>query len=116
MKNDQNSLETDLQFIIESIDVIFDYLSGITQEDFRVNQQLRDACLMRLIVIGEYTARIPKEFQDSHPEIEWKDVKAARNFYVHAYIQVNWKRTWETIHNYLPSLRNNLEQMIKTLE
>jgi uncharacterized protein with HEPN domain len=30
--------------------------------------------------MGEYAAKIPEEVQQGHAEIEWKEIKAARNF------------------------------------
>jgi uncharacterized protein with HEPN domain len=59
---------------------------------------------MRLIVIGEYAAKIPEKVQQSNAGIEWKEIKAARNFYVHVYLPVGWKKIWETIHLKLPQL------------
>lgn len=112
---EQDNLVAHLQLIVDSINAIVDYLKGIDEEEFFKNAQLQDACLMRLIVIGEYSAKIPQSLQEKHPEIEWKDMKAARNFYVHSYIQIDARRIWATIQNSLLPLKNKLEQIIQNL-
>ena len=47
-----------LMLIRDSIDQIFRYLGGTERESFLNNELLRDACLTRLIVIGEYSSKI----------------------------------------------------------
>jgi uncharacterized protein with HEPN domain len=66
---------------------------------------------MRLVVIGECAAKIPEDMQHRYPEIEWKEIKAARNFYVHVYLFVGWEKIWETIHSKLPLLRKKLSEI-----
>lgn len=48
-----------------------------------------DACLMRLIVIGENVSRISDDFKKSHDEIEWREIKDLRNLIAHNYDAVN---------------------------
>ena len=66
---------------------------------------------MRLIVIGEYAAKIPEDVQRQNLEIEWNTIKAARNFYVHVYLSVGWEKVWDTIHSNLLPLREKLVEM-----
>ena len=61
--------------------------------------------------MGEYAAKIPEEVQQEHAEIEWKEIKAARNFYVHVYLSVDWEKIWETIYEKLPQLKRKLAEM-----
>ena len=51
-------------------------------------------CFKKLIVIGEAAARLPKEFIERHPEIEWADIVGFRNIAVHEYFAVNWSIVW----------------------
>lgn len=43
-------------------------------------------------------------------------MKAARNYYAHAYRKVDWIRVWEVVANELPSLKKNLINIIELLE
>lgn len=105
-----------LILIKDSIDQIFEYLGESDKESFLSNDLLRDACLTRLIVIGEYSVKIGESLKQRFPEIEWQQMKVARNFYVHTYGQINWELIWETIHNYLPELKEKIGNIISVLE
>lgn len=113
MKEDADNSILYVQIIIESIDAIFRYLYGRTKEEFSSDAQLQDACLMRLVVIGEYAAKIPVTVQKNYPEIEWRSMKGARNFYVHGYAEVDKEKIWDTIHIHLLPLKEKLMQLIK---
>ena len=43
-----------LELMAESIDTIFNYIGNKNEDEFYRDATLKDACLMRLIVIGEY--------------------------------------------------------------
>lgn len=105
-----------LVLIKDSIDQIFSYLKNVDEDSFLSDAILKDACLTRLIVIGEYSVKISESTREKFPEVEWQQMKVARNFYVHSYGQINWKLIWETIHDYLPTLRTKIENIISFLE
>ena len=111
MQPDKETIEAYVRIIIDSIEAIFTYLKGRTKEEFIADEPLHDACLMRLIVIGEYAAKMPEKVQQQNPEVEWKEIKAARNFYVHVYLAVGWDKIWETIQQRLPRLREKMAKL-----
>ncbi|MBI3883087.1 MAG: DUF86 domain-containing protein [Sphingobacteriales bacterium] len=41
-----------------------------------------------------------------------KQIKAARNFYVHQYGNIDWTSVWEVKYRYLPILKNHLNKII----
>ncbi|PQJ10436.1 hypothetical protein CJD36_010695 [Flavipsychrobacter stenotrophus] len=43
-------------------------------------------------------------------------MKAARNFFAHAYDYTDWTRVWETIETVLPILKPKIEHIIEVLE
>ncbi len=47
-----------LEVILKAMNAIEAYVQGVGDDQFLRNEQLRDACLMRLIVIGEYGGKI----------------------------------------------------------
>lgn len=104
-----------LNLLIESIDKIFDYLKGCTEHEFYNDDQKKDACLTRLIVIGEYGSKISEALRKNFSEVEWQQIKAARNFYVHLYNHIDWTKVWDTIHLDLPGLKIKLEKIINEI-
>jgi len=61
------------------------FCNGLTKEDFAKDELRQSAVLQKLIVIGEAVAQLPNNFTANYPDIEWRDIKAFRNFAVHAY-------------------------------
>ena len=102
-----------LEVILASINAVEDYVRDVDDDEFLRNEQLRDACLMRLTVIGEYG---DKNVKSRFTEIEWRLMKAARNFYVHVYDGVSWPHVWETITQDLPPLKPKIERLVTELE
>ena len=94
--------------MVEAADAISQFLLGVEQDAFSQNDLLRSAVLQKLIIIGEGAARLPKEFQERHTEIEWKDIVAFRNIAVHAYFAVDWSIVWVTATKDVPELRSKI--------
>lgn len=79
-----------------------------------IGDELRQsAVLQKLIVIGEAAARLPIEFKDQHPEIEWLDIVAFRNIAVHAYFSVAWSIVWITAIEDVPRLRRRIAKLLQ---
>ncbi|HBE41319.1 MAG TPA: hypothetical protein DDW27_08970 [Bacteroidales bacterium] len=68
LTKDQHCLES----ILEAIDRIMEYTSGIKSAD-DLNNDYRnfDATMMNFVVIGEMIDKISDEFKKKHSEIEW---------------------------------------------
>ena len=65
--------------IIEAADAIQRFLKDVEQNTFLKNELLQSAVLQKLMIIGEAASRLPKEFREKHPEIEWEDIIGFRN-------------------------------------
>ena len=112
-------MERDLHYfeiIHSSIEAIENYLNNVGEHNFLEDDILKHAVLMRLIVIGEYGAKISEESKNNFKEIEWQILKAARNFYVHVYDKVNWIYIWETVKKDLPDLKQKVKNIIHQLD
>ena len=105
-----------LRVVSESIDKIFEYLNGCTEDEFYNDDQKKDACLTRLIVIGEYGSKISEALRTKFSEIEWQQIKAARNFYVHLYNHIDWTKVWETIQTDLPDLKIKVQKILLQIQ
>ncbi|MBI1794387.1 MAG: DUF86 domain-containing protein [Chloroflexi bacterium] len=69
--------------------------------------------LTRLIeIIGEAANRVPKEFQENHPEIPWPQIIGMRNRLIHGYDEVDFDFLWSVVKNDLPKLIAQLENIL----
>lgn len=105
-----------LELIDNAIKQVFKYTDGIDEDTFLMDEMMKDACLMQLIVIGENGGKVPQKVKERFTEIEWQLMKAARNFFAHAYDFIDWRRVWDTIIIVLPTMKPKIEHIIEVLE
>ena len=100
--------------IIEAIDRILEYTSGIESAD-ELNEDYRnfDATMMNFIVIGEMVDKLSEDFKKHYPEIEWHKIKGFRNIVAHDYFGIDAEEVWQIIINKIPGLKTNIQNIIK---
>jgi uncharacterized protein with HEPN domain len=98
--------------IIDAIEAIDAYTSGMSEDDFLRDRLRVDAVLKNLIVIGEAAARMPTSVTEAHPEIPWPSMRAMRNVLVHEYFGVESDDVWGTLADDLQPLLAPLRTML----
>lgn len=98
--------------IVDAADAVERFLEGIGPQEFTEDELRQSAVLQKLIVIGEASARLPNEFTERHPEIEWPDIVAFRNIAVHEYFAVDWSIVWVTATQEVPNLREKVTKIL----
>ena len=107
---------TYLELIHSSIEMVLNYTDAKEEEIFLRDDILKDACLMRLTVIGEYGGKLSEGLKMKFSEVEWSQIKAARNFYVHAYDAIDWLKVWDVIKIDLPKLELQIKKVITEID
>ncbi|MCW3121377.1 MAG: hypothetical protein JWQ38_869 [Flavipsychrobacter sp.] len=105
-----------LELINKGIERILGYIGDADEEVFLRDNMMKDACLMQLVVIGESGGKVSEENKNRFKEVEWQLMKAARNFFAHAYEHTDWVRVYDTIKTILPDLKPRIEHIIEVLE
>jgi uncharacterized protein with HEPN domain len=106
---DQHCLES----ILEAIDRIIEYTSGInTADDFDKDYRNFDATMMNFVVIGEMVDKISDEFKKKHPEIEWIKIKGFRNIVAHDYFGIDAEEVWQIIKTKISTLRSDIKLLL----
>jgi uncharacterized protein with HEPN domain len=86
-----------IQDILEAIAKIQRVVSGMDFETFENDEEVMDAVVHNLTVIGEAANHIPPAITGGHPEIPWRQMIDLRNFTVHAYWNLRPSVIWDTI-------------------
>lgn len=105
-----------LKHILESIELIEDYVKDTTEKKFLSNPQQQDAVIRRIEIIGEAIKNIPTEFKDEHPDIPWRAISGMRDILIHEYFGIDLKLTWRVVKLRLPELKEKILEIKEGLE
>ncbi len=108
-KREPNLLVED---IIESGKKILEYTSNLSFEDFIKDEKTIDAVVRNFEIIGEAANRLPDNFKDNHPEIDWQRIRGFRNRIVHDYFGIDFAIVWNIKNSFLPTLISNFKTLI----
>ena len=104
-----------LEHILQAIDKVFEFSSGVKREDFQKDSILYFAIVKNIEIIGEASYMLSLEFKESHPDTDWQVIIAMRHFLVHGYYQVDPEEVWNVIEQDLQPLKDQILEYIKEL-
>jgi uncharacterized protein with HEPN domain len=104
-----------LEDIRDAVGKVKRYTQGISRDAFMADERTADAVVRNLEIIGEASSRLPKEFRDTHSNIEWAQIIGLRHRIVHDYFGIDLEMVWEILQNGLPNFRQQLETILLQL-
>lgn len=85
----------------------------LTLEDFQSDTMRMEACVFNLMQIGELAkTSLTDEFKANITTIPWKQLYGMRNRIVHGYSGVDMRIVWDTIHEDLPLLKEEINKFL----
>ncbi|MEI6185375.1 MAG: DUF86 domain-containing protein [Bacteroidota bacterium] len=97
-----------IEDILDSSNKILQYSTGMTYEEFIADSKTVDAVIRNFEIIGEAANRLPDDFKEIHPNIDWHKIRGFRNRIVHDYMGIDYTIVWEIRNNFLASLVEKL--------
>ena len=101
--------------ILEAIQRIEKY-SSHGKQAFERSELIQNWVLRHLRIIGEGCRSTSSEFRTQHPEVPWSQAIGMRNILVHHYFEMDVEAVWSAIERDLPSLKQQLQAILRTLE
>ena len=98
-----------IEKVIENIDVIIEYTSNKTYDEFISNGFLIDATMFRLVQMVENLNQISEEYKNQHSKIAWKQIIGLRNKIVHEYGKTDYTVVYEIISSDIYLLKEELK-------
>lgn len=102
--------------ILESIDLIEQFVAGMELEDFKKDVKTSDAVIKRFENIGEATKNIPEDVKMRYKEVPWKEMAGMRDKLIHFYFGVKHELVWAAVKNRLPLIKLLIEKLLVDLE
>jgi len=100
-----------LEDILEAIQLIEEFVTGMELADFQEDPKTRYAVVHALLIISEASRRLSDAVKIRHPDIPWQDVANSGNFYRHEYYTINDRMIWKTLTDSLPPLKRAIKEL-----
>jgi uncharacterized protein with HEPN domain len=98
--------------ILDACLKIQNYTVDFTYEEFSKHEMVIDAVIRNFEIIGEAANRLPEDFKDNHPEIDWHRIRGFRNRIVHDYFGVDLSILWKIKNENLPTIIEKIEILL----
>nr|WP_319377759.1 DUF86 domain-containing protein [uncultured Methanoregula sp.] len=89
------------------------FTGDISFDQLMADERTKDAILRNLQVIGEASKNLPESLIARHPEVDWSGLAGVRDIVTHRYFRVDWHLLWTSIHEELPPLREQIQNLMK---
>lgn len=83
---------------------ILRFSAGLSKESLMENEEKQSAIVYQLIIIGEATKRLSREFKESHDSIPWREVAGMRDVLAHQYDKIDPDELWNVVNREIPQL------------
>ena len=104
-----------LQDIVDSIEKIKIYTSGMDIREFLQDDKTIDAVIRNFEIIGEAANRIPEEVREKFQEVNWHRIRGFRNRIVHDYMGIDYEIVWEIIVTVLDKLNIQIRDIMNRI-
>ncbi len=104
-----------LRHILAETDYLVGQSEGLTFERFDADETLRRAFVRSLEVIGEAVKKLPAEFREQYPEVEWVPIARLRDRLIHGYFGIDYQIVWDIVQTRIPPLRRDIGRIIGPL-
>jgi uncharacterized protein with HEPN domain len=75
-------------------------------------EELQDAVIRNVEVIGEAAKRVSAKSRMRMPSLDWKSICGMRDVLIHDYIGVDLDEVWNVVSSRIPELQVALEQFL----
>lgn len=80
---------------------------------FIADADYKDSVSMNLLQIGELAGKLSEEYIASTKQtMDWRAMKAMRNFFAHNYGSMDYERIWQTAVQDIPQLKKYCQEQI----
>ena len=102
--------------IIDSINKINKYITGIDYNKFVKDDKTADAVIRNFEIIGEASWRLPPDFKLNYSKIDWEKLRGFRNRIVHDYFGIDYEIVWNIIKTTLPEFETGIKAILEEIK
>ncbi|NJK35884.1 MAG: DUF86 domain-containing protein [Oscillatoriales cyanobacterium SM2_2_1] len=113
--NTTKKLETQVQELLEVMDAATGFIADMTFANFCSDQRTIFALERALGLVGATAKRLPLDFIDRHPHVDWRHLINVGDNLTFGYLEVDLQTLWDITINDLPPLRSQMDEAMAAL-
>ena len=98
--------------IIERIDLIHEFISDKSKDDYLKDRKSQMATARCYSVIGEAANHVPTEICQKYTKVEWRKLRDFKYLLSHEYFRVEQEMLWGTATRRLPGVKTQLQKIL----
>jgi uncharacterized protein with HEPN domain len=102
--------------MLQSVEKLIEYTSGLSFDSFSTNSMAKDAVTRNVQVLGEAANKVPDFIKTQFPEVEWNKIIRSRHIVTHDYASVDYEIIWRIATIHAIPLRESLNKILSELE
>jgi uncharacterized protein with HEPN domain len=95
---------------------VIEFTHQVSFAEFEHDYKTASATLYNLQIIGEGAGKVSLKIRRKHPEINWRAMKAFRNYLAHEYFGISLNEVWAVIQKNIPADLKNLRLILLEIE
>ena len=99
--------------ILDETKYLIEQTNVLNQEQFLKDETKRRAFVRSIEIIGEAMKKVPPQFRQRYPDIEWRAIAGMRDKVIHHYFGVDYDIVWDVALNKIPVLRQQIEEILR---
>lgn len=116
MPKAERDAELRLADIVQAIERVRTYTTGMSFEAFSASQITFDAVVMNVLVIGESINHLPDRLKAGLGALPWKSIIALRNLVAHGYPELEERIIWDIAQTRLDDLEAVVRPMLTAIQ
>ena len=108
----QRQFKLFLQDMLTAARRLIELAGDSTPQELDQQQDVKEVIMWNFMVLGEATRIVPQAIRDAYPRIAWREAADMRNRVAHGYFSIDSEVLHHTIHNQLPALIRDIEEML----
>ncbi len=103
-----------LRHMLDETKYLTDQVRHLNKAHFMQDETRKRAFIRSLEIIGEATKKVPADFKQRYPQIEWRSMAAMRDRLIHDYFGVDYDIVWDVVVEKVPELQREIEQILQS--